>query len=102
MARRHMKTANGQTTSRGDGGIDVNEPSHGWKGSATSWVNPRPPSVPATLALNLEEYFAAACLMGLLASQDDEPNHKWVRDWSFKMGAEMAREATRRRKRVKP
>jgi hypothetical protein len=97
-----MKTANGQTTSRGDGGIDVNEPSHGWKGSATSWVNPRPPSVPATLALNLEEYFAAACLMGLLASQDDEPNHKWVRDWSFKMGAEMAREATRRRKRVKP
>ena len=49
--------------------------------------------------LRLDEYYAAAALMGVLASQGDEPDHKWVCEWSWKMGREMANEAKRRRKR---
>jgi hypothetical protein len=77
-------------------------PTPGWKGpgpSAIGWRNPRPPAVPATLDLTLDEYFTAATLMGLVASQIEEPNQQWCRDWSFTMGAAMAREAYRRRRR---
>lgn len=61
------------------------------------WRNPRTPSVPATLELSLEEYFTATALMGLLASQSEEPNQRWCCNWSFKMGRTMATEARRRR-----
>lgn len=37
--------------------------------------------------------------MGLLASQNDEPNIEWVSEWSFRMGAVMAAEALRRRQK---
>jgi hypothetical protein len=76
-------------------------PTPGWKGTLgarTRFANPRAPSVPATLDITAEEYYAAATLMGLLASQADEPNKKWVRDWSFCMGDLMAVEARRRRR----
>lgn len=56
--------------------------------------------MPATLDLTLDEYFTATALMGLLASQSEEPNQRWACDWSFKMGHTMAKEArTRRRTR---
>jgi hypothetical protein len=55
--------------------------------------------VPATLELTLDEYFTATSLMGLIASQVEEPNRRWCRDWSFEMGTMMAKEAQRRRKR---
>ncbi len=74
-------------------------PTPGWKGfRLTGWKNPRTPSVPATLELKLDEYFAAGALMGLVASQVEEPNQQWCRDWSFRMGNMMAREARKRRK----
>jgi hypothetical protein len=76
-------------------------PTPGWKGLSTArigWRNPRTPSVPATLDLTLDEYFTATSLMGLLASQVDEPDPKWCRDWSFRMGRAMAVEARRRRR----
>jgi hypothetical protein len=75
-------------------------PAPGWKGHAvrTGWRNPRTPSVPATLDLTLDEYFAATSLMGLIASQSEEPNHRWCCDWSFKMGRTMAKEARKRRR----
>lgn len=57
--------------------------------------------MPATLNLTQEEYYAAATLMGLLASQAEEPNKKWARDWSFCMGDLMALEARRRRRKRK-
>lgn len=63
------------------------------------WRNPRTPSVPATLDLTLDEYFTATSLMGLLASQAEEPDRQWCCDWSFKMGKTMAREARKRRAR---
>ncbi len=77
-------------------------PTPGWKGWSSlkiGWRNPRTPGVPATLDLTLDEYFTATSLMGLLASQNDEPDLQWCRDWSFKMGRAMATEARRRRKR---
>lgn len=77
------------------------KPTPGWKGWATlrtGWRNPRPPAVPATLELTLEEYFAAASVMGLLASQADEPDRQWCSDWSLRLGRTMAREARRRRR----
>jgi len=48
--------------------------------------------------VTLEEYFAAAALTGLLASQHGEPNIDWCCDWCFKMAAKMAEEARRRRR----
>lgn len=76
------------------------KPSPGWKGAATLFTNARPPSVPASLSLSLEEYYAAGALMGLLASQHDEPDHSWVCEWAFKMGRSMAREAVKRRRKA--
>ena len=64
------------------------------------WKNPRPPSVPSSLDINLEEYYAGATLLGLLASQSEEPNKGWCRDWSFEMGEIMAACALRRRRKA--
>jgi hypothetical protein len=64
------------------------------------WRNPRTPAVPATLDITLDEYFTAASIMGLLASQVAEPDRQWCCDWSFKMGRTMAREAARRRRKA--
>jgi hypothetical protein len=55
--------------------------------------------VPATLALSLEEYFTASALVGLLASQHDEPDHRWACQWSYKMGKTMAQESIKRRRK---
>jgi hypothetical protein len=49
-------------------------------------VNPRPPSVPATLSITLDEYFATASLIGLLSASKREPNKQWAKDWSYEMG----------------
>jgi hypothetical protein len=61
--------------------------------------NPRPPAVPATLGLTLEEYFAAAALMGLLAAQDEEFDQDWASEWALDIGAKMATKALARRGR---
>lgn len=65
--------------------------------------NPRPPAAPASLDLDLDEYYAAAGAMGLLAAQLEEPDPDWAADWSIKFGEMMAekirkRRAARRRK----
>lgn len=72
------------------------KPIAGWQ-SHDTLVNPRTPSVPASLDLSLDSYFAAAALIGLLSSQAREPDMDWARDWSFEMGAKMAEEDRRRR-----
>lgn len=65
------------------------------------YVNPRPPLVPMRLSheLNLERYFAATAVMGILSSQFEEPDMRWVSTWSLKFGEYMAREARKRKKR---
>ncbi len=86
----------------GAGAGATKKPTPGWRGIASlrqGWRNPRTPAVPATLDLTLDEYYAAASVMGLLASQVEEPDLKWCADWSLKMGRTMAAEAERRRKR---
>lgn len=87
-------------TRRRPGGRDTDaliEP--GWKGVGVPLANPRGPSVPATLDLTLGSYYAATALMGLLASQVDEPNKDWACRWAFKMGEKMAAEDRKRRRR---
>jgi hypothetical protein len=76
-------------------------PTPGWKAHATvpAFINPRPPSVPTTMDLRLYEYFAGAALMGVLASQADEPDPKWACEWSWKMGRQMAAHAVKLRKK---
>lgn len=64
-----------------------------------SLANPRPPAVPATLNLTLDDYFAAAAAIGLLAAQEHEPDADWARKWSLEFGEKMARDARRRRQR---
>jgi hypothetical protein len=64
-------------------------------------VNPRAPAVPATLDINLEEYYTAAVAIGLLSSQAQEPDQDWATRWSFGMGARMAAEAKRRRRKTR-
>jgi hypothetical protein len=73
-------------------------PTPGWQGWDTALANPRPPSVPATLNLNLAEYFTAAALIGSLSAQTKEPDPKWACEWSFGLGERMASEAQRRRR----
>lgn len=72
------------------------EPTPGWK-SSEAFANPRPPAVPATLDLTLEEYFGAAALMGLMSAQHGEPNKGWASRWALDLGEAMASEARRRR-----
>jgi len=55
--------------------------------------------VPVALDLTLEEYYSAAAIMGLIASQHDEPNKKWACQWAFDLGEKMANEARRRRRK---
>ena len=75
----------------GDG--RTGRPSPGWQAlrvEPAAFFNPRPPAVPATLHLTREEYFAAAALIGLLASQGKEPDQEWAREWAHRMGRKMA------------
>jgi hypothetical protein len=105
MKRAHRSPPHRPRGLRG-AGTDVprgSRPTPGWKGRAASpwrgWRNPRTPAVPATLDITLDEYFTATTLMGLLASQDEEPDPQWACDWSFKMGRRMAAKALDLRKR---
>jgi hypothetical protein len=92
MNRRRIKHGAGTADAR-------KEPRAGWKSAAAfGWSNPRPPAVPATLQLSIDEYFAAASLIGLLSAQTEEPNQRWVCDWSFKMGRTMAKAARKQRR----
>lgn len=101
MPRRSLKSPSpslaGKRTRRND------RPTPGWKGHVAlpSFMNPRPPSVPTTMDLRLYEYFAGAALMGVLASQAEEPDPKWACAWSMKMGRQMAAQAVKLRKRRK-
>lgn len=76
-------------------------PTPGWKGrraeTGTALVNPRPPAVPATLNLTLEEYYAAAALMGLLPAQTEQPERDWLTDEALAIGETMAAKAKARR-----
>ncbi len=72
-------------------------PEPGWRGWGSNGVtNPRPPTVPATLHLNLEQYYTACALIGLLSSQSSEPNRDWVAGWSCDVGQAVAAEAKKR------
>lgn len=72
-------------------------PAPGWHGRAkpTTWINPRPPAAPG-LIRNLEEYYAAAVVMGLVASQSEEPNKEWAAEWALDVGEIMAKKARQR------
>jgi hypothetical protein len=73
-------------------------PVAGWN-LRTALENPRPPAVPASLDLTLDEYYAAAGAMGLLAAQLDAPDAEWAASWALDFGKVMADEARRRRLR---
>ncbi len=77
------------------------KPTPGWKAGVRlpHFINSRPPSVPTTMDLRLNEYFAGAALIGVLASQADEPDPEWACEWSWKMGRKMAAQAAKARKR---
>lgn len=70
----------------------------GWN-SRIALVNPRPPAVPASMDISIEEYFAAAGAIGLLSAQLDEPDPEWAIKWALDFGERMAAEAKRRRKK---
>lgn len=75
-------------------------PSPGWNARTqpTPLQNPRPPAVPASLDLTLEEYYTATALMGILSAQEHEPDIEWAAKWAADMGAAQAREMRKRRK----
>jgi hypothetical protein len=74
----------------------TSKPTPGWNLDGTTVVNPKPPAVPATLHINLAQYYAACALIGLTSSQQKEPNKEWAANWAIHMGAIMARKAKRR------
>lgn len=83
-------------------GFRRRRPVPGWNAGLaedTILANPRPPAVPASLQLTLEEYYAAAATIGLLAAQKVEPDPEWASQWSLDYGQRMARKARRRRRR---
>lgn len=61
--------------------------------------NPRPPAAPASLDLSLEEYFAAAGVIGLLSAQVEEPDAEWASRWALAFGKTMAAHAREHRLR---
>lgn len=69
---------------------------------STELVNPKPPAVPATLALTLEQYYAACALIGILGSQSAEPDREWLANWACEMGDVMARKCRSRWKPIRP
>lgn len=71
----------------------------GWQGAPVALVNPRVPAVPATLDLDLEGYYTAAAVIGLLAAQKKEPDMDWALDWAVEFGEKMAKKVRKRRKR---
>ena len=75
-------------------------PLAGWN-SRSKLLNPRAPAVPATLDITLEEYYAAAGVIGLLSAQLQEPDPDWASDWALNFGQRMAAKARQRRKRVR-
>lgn len=72
----------------------------GWKPRSPSsrLTNPRPPAVPATLDLTIDEYYAAAGAIGLLAAQGEECDPEWAADWALEFGRTMAAKARTKRK----
>lgn len=72
------------------------QPVQGWN-TRRAYMNPRPPAVPATMDITLEEYFSAAAVMGLLAAQIDQPDPEWASEWALKFGTLMAEKARKRR-----
>lgn len=72
-------------------------PLAGWN-SRSQFSNPRPPAVPATLEITLEEYYEAAGVIGLLSAQLQEPDPDWASDWALDFGKRMAAKARKRRK----
>lgn len=74
-------------------------PKPGWNTAVLQFVNPRHPAVTRSLApdLNLERYFAAGALIGLLASQIEEPDQEWAAQWALQIGEKMAKHARKRR-----
>jgi len=85
---------------RSGGNAAETRPAAGWQDryprAITGLSNPRPPAVPATLQLSLEEYYAACSLIGLLGSQGSEPNQEWAAEWACKMGALMAKKCRKK------
>lgn len=78
------------------------KPTPGWKPrnqKPGGWSNPRPPSVPSTMDLRLNEYYAGAALIGVLSSQGEEPDLRWIRKWTWQLADEMCADALRRRRR---
>lgn len=75
----------------------TSNPVAGWNTRVTL-KNPRPPSVPTGLDLTIEEYFAAAGAIGLLAAQLDEPEAEWAAKWSLEFGTKMAALARAKRR----
>ena len=71
-------------------------PMAGWN-TRVDFANPRPPAAPATLDLRLEEYYAAASIIGLLSAQLHEPDPEWVSKWALDFGEQMAAESRKRR-----
>jgi hypothetical protein len=74
-------------------------PAPGWKArqpAAVPLVNPRAPSVPATLDLNLEKYYAACALVGVAGAQAEEPDKQWLTDYALDVGELMAKKARKR------
>jgi hypothetical protein len=79
------------------------KPTPGWKPrNPRGWSNPRPPSVPSTMDLRLDEYYAGAALIGVIASQGEEPDLRWVREWTWKLADQMCADALKRRRRKRP
>jgi hypothetical protein len=51
--------------------------------------------------LRLDEYYAGAALIGVIASQGEEPDTKWVREWTWKLADQMCADALKRRRRTR-
>lgn len=68
-----------------------------WPVPGTALQNPRPPAVPSTLRINLEQYYGACALMGAVsAHRDQPPNMEALTDWALDVGEMMAKKARER------
>ena len=99
--RRAPIAGSGVRPIRNRGGKDAAEPPPGWRGHPfpIALLNPKSPSVPATLDLTLEDYYTSSAVIGMLASQFGEPNREWACRWVLDFGEKLARASRKRRRK---
>jgi hypothetical protein len=69
---------------------------HETHGALAALVNPRVPSVTATMNLNLEAYYIGATVAGFMAGQRRQPDIEWGTNYCMQFGEVLAKKVRKK------